>query len=137
MISAGISIHFEADDLFVLAHIEDLASLEEAERVLDAGPSLAFDDGWISLLCAGRPARRLCPTLCDDCGRWPPGADRDSSDDYRAGLLSIPQFMTILTPQHVFRPTWFGIVEYEKDEEGRFKDLIRTVSGGIDKLGCG
>lgn len=131
--AAGLSIHFEADDLFVLAHIEGFGSVVEAEMALADGPTLSFDGGWVSVACPGRAPRRLCPSAGDECGRWPADADRDSPEDYRAAQLSIPEFLAALTASHAFRPTWFGMVEYEIDPGGRFKDVIRSASGGIGR----
>lgn len=136
MRAVGLSIHFEASDLFVLAHIENLGSVAKAEKVLAAQPALAFDDGWISVLYRGQAPRRLCPTTGDECGRWPASADRNCPEDYRSAQTSIPELRAAITVEHVFRPIWFGIVEYEKDAEGRFKDIIHSVSGDIGTPGC-
>ncbi len=132
---AGLSIYFEADALFVLVHIESLGSMTEAEKMLAARPTLAFDGDWISVLCPGRAPRRLCPTVGDEYGVWPAGTDRDSSDDYRIAQTFVSKFLAALTAEHVFQPTWYGIVEYVNDTDGRFKEITRSMSGDIDTPG--
>jgi hypothetical protein len=107
--AAALSVHFEADDLFVLAHVEGFGSFDEARRALASGPGLSFDGGWIAVVCPGRAPRRLCPYDNDECGRWPAAADRSSHEDSRAAQLSIPAFMAFGPDAALFRATWAAV----------------------------
>lgn len=135
--STALAVHFEADDLFVLAHVEDLASFDAAQHILAARPLLSFDKAGTWLLCPGRKPRLLCPSDNDECGRWPAGADRSSREDYQAAQLSMPDFMALNPDAARFRITWAAVTEWETDASGRFIRLIASASGSIDTLAPG
>lgn len=135
--AANLSAHFEAGDLFVLAHIAGIANIEEARRVLEAGPRLSFKGGWTSLVSLGREPRRLCPYDDDEVGCWPAGANRDCRDEFLAAALSMPDFMALLPEKSNFQPVWFAVSEWEKDTSGRAVRLIGSASGSIGTLALG
>ena len=132
--AAALSVHFEADDLFVLAHAEGFGCFDRAQRALAAGLSLSFEGEWVSLVCPGRAPKRLCPSDSDECGRWPADADRSSQEDQWAAQLSIPVFLSFRPDASLFRPTWAAVMEWEKGADGRFSRMIASASGSIDTL---
>lgn len=132
--TAALSVHFEADNLFVLAHIENLTSFEEGRRVLGLRPSLSFTEGRATVLCPGQEPRLLCPSDDDECGQWPANADRTSRDDYQAAQLSVADFMALNPDAARFRIVWAAITECEMKPDGRFSRLAASASGSIDTL---
>lgn len=137
MRAAALAVHFEADDLFVLAHVEGFASFDEAQGALAAGPRLSFDKARAWLLSPGREPRLLCPSDDDECGRWPARADRSSRENFQAAQLSMPDFMAFNPDAARFRITWAAVTEWETDASGHFTRLIASASGSIDTLAPG
>ncbi len=132
--AAALSVHFEAGDLFVLAHAEGFGSYAEARQAIAAGPGLLFEDGWISLVLPDRPPKRLCPSDGDECGRWPAGADRTSQEDQWAAQLPVPAFLALRPDAARFCPVWAVVMEWESGANGRFSRMIASASGSTDTL---
>ena len=132
--AAALSVHFEADDLFVLAHAEGFGSYDDARQTLAGGVSLSFKGEWVSLVCPGRAPKRLCPSDSDECGRWPADADRSSQEDQWAAQLPIPVFLALRPDTARFRPVWAAVMEWESGADGRFSRMTASASGSIDTL---
>lgn len=54
-------VHFEAEDLFVLADVEGFGSFDEARPTLAGGVSLSFEGEWVSLVCRRKRTRTPLP----------------------------------------------------------------------------
>lgn len=54
---AALAVHFEAGDLFVLAHIEGFKSFDEAQQALMAAPCLFFSDDRLFIAYSGAELR--------------------------------------------------------------------------------
>lgn len=138
MRSAALAVHFEAGDLFVLAHIEGFKSFNEAQRTLMAAPRLFFSDDRLFIAYSGAELHALFSSEdysgLDECGRWHPGADRASLEDGWAAQLSVPAFMALRPNAARFRPVWAAVQEWESGADGRFIRIIASASGSIDTL---
>ncbi len=63
-------MRFEATDLFIQAVLENITSFQEAQQILDSGPTIKIQNEWLYLSCPGRKLIALCDCedSDDECG---------------------------------------------------------------------
>jgi hypothetical protein len=127
---ADLVLRFGANDLFIQYALTDFESLEQAQRFIADGPSVAINNG-VYLRCPDGRLRELYgeEDTADECGRWIEGANRDSLDDWLSSLLNVEEFLRWNPQAHSFKLYWFGIAEWSLHGNGHPSQLVRSTSG--------
>ena len=95
--TATLSLFFEWGDLWVQTHINGLKDFADCERVLSFGPEIVIEENMLAIRWDGKSRLLgLADDICDACGKWKPGADKQTFEGIFKSQISDSEFMRLL-----------------------------------------